>query len=62
MNDLGFEKLFLKLNVENLEVKFFSKVFVNGVWKCIMDMFDYFDIENDLEIDCDKSSKICMLI
>lgn len=60
-NDLGFEKLFLKLNVENSEVKFFSKAFVNGARKCIMDMLDYFDTENDLETDCDKSSKTCML-
>lgn len=61
MNDLGFEKLFLNLNLESSGVNFLKKAFTYGARQCIMDMLNYLDTENDLETDCDKSSKTYMI-
>lgn len=57
MNVLGFGKLFLKLKLESSGVQFLMKIFGYGARKCLMDLLNNLDADNDLETDCDKKKK-----
>lgn len=57
MNVLGFGKLFLKLKHESSGVQFLNKIFGYGARKCLMDILNNLDADNDLETDCDKKKK-----